>query len=306
MFYFRNYFLRTLKDEGPEGRSNVSKTGWIVQLFFQVAVHKKDCAFLEQIQSYLGVGKIHKHGHQSVILRVSSVKDLQVIIDHFYKYPLITNKLADYNLFKSAYSILINKEHLTQEGLYKLVSIKGSLNLGLSSELKSAFPDVTNIYKPSAGVLTNSTPKIPDPYWLAVFATWEGCFYVVAQKRSEFKTGYSFKLKFSIAQHVRDEDLLKSLITYFGGGILAPSAVPGYAARNYKNRETFELVFAKFTDIEQIVIPFFGKYPIGGAKSLDYQDFLKVFSIMKEKEHLTSEGALEILKIKEGMNTGRK
>jgi hypothetical protein len=27
---------------------------------------------------------------------------------------------------------------------------------------------------------------------------------------------------------------------------------------------------------------------------------------MKEKEHLTSEGALEILKIKEGMNTGRK
>jgi hypothetical protein len=87
-----------------------------------------------------------------------------VIIDHFYKYPLITNKLADYNLFKSAYSILINKEHLTQEGLYKLVSIKGSLNLGLSSELKSAFPDVTNIYKPSAGVLTNSTPKIPDPY----------------------------------------------------------------------------------------------------------------------------------------------
>jgi hypothetical protein len=87
-----------------------------------------------------------------------------VIIDHFDKYPLITKKLADYNLFKSAYSIIINKEHLTKEGLYKLVSIKGSLNLGLSSELKSAFPDVTIIDKSSAVALTNSTPKILDPY----------------------------------------------------------------------------------------------------------------------------------------------
>jgi len=91
-------------------------------------------------------------------------------MDHFYKYPLITKKLADYNLFKSAYSILLNKEHLTQEGLYKLVSIKGSLNSGLSSELKSAFPDVTYIYKLSAEVVTNSTPRVPDPYWLAGFA----------------------------------------------------------------------------------------------------------------------------------------
>jgi NADH:ubiquinone oxidoreductase subunit K len=274
-------------------RSKGSKTGWIVQLFFLVAVHQKDYALLEQIQSYFGVGKIHKHGPQSVILRVSSVKDLEVIIDHFYKYPLVTKKLADYNLFKLAHNIIINKEHLTQEGLYKLVSIKGSLNLGLSSDLKSAFPDVTNIDKSSV-VLTSSTPKIPDPYWLAGFATGEGCFYVVAQKRSEFKTGYSFKLKFSIAQHVRDEDLLRILITYFGGGIL------------YKNREIFELVFAKFTDIDNIIIPFFAKYPIGGAKYADYQDFCKVFSLMKEKEHLTPKGAVVILKIKEGMNTGRE
>jgi hypothetical protein len=35
----------------------------------------------------------------------------------------------------------------------------------------------------------------------------EGCFYVVAQKRETFKMGYSFKLKFSIAQHYRDEAL---------------------------------------------------------------------------------------------------
>jgi hypothetical protein len=83
----------------------------------------------------------------------------------------------------------------------------------------------------------------------------------VAQKRPEFKMGYSFKLKFSISQHNRDEILLRSLISYFGRGNI------------YKNRDTFELVFAKFTDIENIIIPFFAKYQIVGAKFLDYQDF---------------------------------
>jgi hypothetical protein len=43
---------------------------------------------------------------------------------------------------------MINKEHLIQEGLLKLVAIKGSLNLGLAPELQSAFPMVINADKP--------------------------------------------------------------------------------------------------------------------------------------------------------------
>jgi hypothetical protein len=54
----------------------------------------------------------------------------------------------------------MNKEHLTMEGLKRLVAIKGSINLGLSPELKSAFPDITNTEKP---LVKNHVPKIPDP-----------------------------------------------------------------------------------------------------------------------------------------------
>lgn len=272
-------------------RNKYCKTGWSIQLFFQIALHRKDVELLERIQNYFGVGKIHKHGPQSVILRISSIKDLTLLFNHFDKYPLITQKLADYNLFKLAYNIMINKEHLTKEGLLKIVAIKGSLNLGLAPELQSAFPMVTNADKP---LVTGSTQGLPNPNWLAGFATGEGCFYVVAQKRTSFKTGYSFKLKFSIAQHYRDEALLKSLIDYFGCGIL------------YKNRETFELVFTNFTEIKDKIIPFFVKYPVAGVKYLDFNDFCKVANIMSEdKGHLTFEGRDAILKIKEGMNTGR-
>jgi len=96
---------------------------------------------LEKIQSFLGVGKIHKHGKNSVQYRVESLKDLQVIVDHFDKYSLISAKVADYILFKKAFNIIKLQEHLTQEGLLKLIGIKASLNLGLTPSLKEAFPN---------------------------------------------------------------------------------------------------------------------------------------------------------------------
>jgi hypothetical protein len=37
------------------------------------------------------------------------------------------------------------KEHLTIEGLNKIVALKTSLNLGLSEELKTAFPEIIPI-----------------------------------------------------------------------------------------------------------------------------------------------------------------
>lgn len=39
-------------------------------------------------------------------------------------------------------------EHLTFEDLQKIVAIKASLNLGLSPQLKSAFPNIIPIPKP--------------------------------------------------------------------------------------------------------------------------------------------------------------
>ena len=41
-----------------------------------------------------------------------------------------------------------NKQHLTMEGLHKIVSFKKSLNLGLSDELNTAFPNIVVINRP--------------------------------------------------------------------------------------------------------------------------------------------------------------
>jgi hypothetical protein len=65
---------------------------------FKISLHKKDKALLEHIQNYFGVGRISKHGTDSLQYYVYSVKDLQVIISHCEEFGLITDKRADYEL----------------------------------------------------------------------------------------------------------------------------------------------------------------------------------------------------------------
>jgi hypothetical protein len=82
---------------------------------------------------------------------------LQLIINHFDKFSLKTKKLNDYKLFKLAFDIIINKEHLTREGINKLLSIKSFMNKGLSPKLKLAFPDISPLK------IESEFNKISDP-----------------------------------------------------------------------------------------------------------------------------------------------
>ena len=84
----------------------------------------------------------------SAIFAVESVKDLSLIINHFDKYPLITQKISDYLIFKQCYELIAKKEHLTETGLLKILSLKSSLNLGLPNTLKLAFPNTAPVIRP--------------------------------------------------------------------------------------------------------------------------------------------------------------
>jgi len=83
---------------------------------------------LNSIKSYFGVGNISIRANGSSVYYVQSIKDLDVILNHFDRYPLITLKHADYLLFKLAIDLIKNKEHLNSEGLRKLVAIRASIN----------------------------------------------------------------------------------------------------------------------------------------------------------------------------------
>jgi hypothetical protein len=88
----------------------------------------KDIALLYKIQSFFGVGKISiRTRNSSAVYAVKSLNDLiNVIIPNFIKYPLLTQKRVDFELFKLVCELMSNKEHSTMAGLIKIVSIKAS------------------------------------------------------------------------------------------------------------------------------------------------------------------------------------
>lgn len=68
-----------------------------------------------------------------------------IIIPHFEKYPLISQKQSDYIIFKNIIELINKDEHLTKDGLIKIINLKASLNWGLSDTLKISFLNSTKI-----------------------------------------------------------------------------------------------------------------------------------------------------------------
>ena len=167
--------------------------------------------------------------------------------------------------------------------------IKASMNKGLSYELNLAFPEITLVERSTIVIVDQ---VIKNPYWLAGFASGEGSFMVNLQS-STSNLGFQVKLVFQLTQHSRDIVLINSLIEFFGSGGV------------YKDREFIQFKISKFSDITEIVIPFFNKFQIMGIKSQDFNDFVKI-ELMKNKAHLTSEGLDKIRKIQIEMNKGRQ
>lgn len=111
-------------------KNKTRKLGSRVQTKFQLDVHIKDLNLLRQLQEYLdGIGSIHiSRDKNRVNFSVNSKKDLMKLINHLEKYPLQTQKAADFFLFKQAVELISNKAHITTEGLNQIVNIKSSMN----------------------------------------------------------------------------------------------------------------------------------------------------------------------------------
>jgi LAGLIDADG endonuclease len=110
---------------------------------------------------FSGTGSISiSKTRQSVSYSVKSIKDITtIIIPHFFKYKLLTQKAADFILFTKVVGFINTKAHLTSKGLHQILNIKASLNLGISENLKFYFNQITPVERPLV-----ETTNIPDPH----------------------------------------------------------------------------------------------------------------------------------------------
>ena len=274
------------------------KTKWRVLPVFIIKLHKKDLSILEDIKKTFHIGKIRKSGENCLQYVVESFKELQVIVNHFDNYPLVTAKGSDFLLFKQCFELIKNGEHLTEEGLLKIVTLKSSLNWGNSDKLTKAFPLVIPVKR-----LEYKFKGIPDPFWIAGFTSGDGSLQIRLRKLNT-KIGYRVSLLYSFHLHIRDLDVLKGLATYFSSN--SKNTITNEKKVSISEDKSVHLQIAKFIDINEKIIPFFEKYPIKGVKSLDFEDFKKVCKLIENKKHLTTLGIKAILDIKLNMNQNRK
>jgi len=255
---------------------------------FGIELHEKDYEILKQIQRFFGVGSIIRRirdGKPSIIYSVQSIIDLEkIIIPHFKKYPMLTQKQADFELFCLIIDLMIKKEHLTKDGLYKIMAIKASMNKGLSENIKFRFPEIIPISRP---IIKNQI--LSNPFWLVGFVDGEGCFYVKI-------TSKQIILVFSISQHIRDLALLNIIKNYLNCGIIE-------TVTTRPTQSTF--INYKFNDNLEKIIPFFKQHSLLSNKLLNFKDFDQIAQLIKNKEHLTSTGLDKIKFLKSRMNTKR-
>lgn len=193
--------------------SSKYKTKFHVEALYQIHLHLKDTPLLEKLQDYFGVGKIYTIKN-SVFYKVNSITQLSdSVIPHFDKYPLISQKSADYLLWKQIVLKMSRKEHLTLKGVEEIIALRANLNLGLAPNLKSIFPFVVSVPRPIASNL-----EIKDPNWIVGFAEGEGSFLIKKATNGKSKAGFQYSLIINIAQHSRDLDLMKKIQIFLDCG----------------------------------------------------------------------------------------
>src|SRR5690606_23512156 len=108
-------------------KNSALNLGWRIRAKFRIELHIRDIELLYAIKHFFnGVGHIRLITTRDLVAYEVERKEelINVVIPHFIKYPLISQKAADFELFKLAVEMIKNKEHLTKEGLLKIINIK--------------------------------------------------------------------------------------------------------------------------------------------------------------------------------------
>lgn len=264
--------------------SKMSKLDWAVIGSFQIRLHSKDLLILKEIQKFFGgIGKINiLPKDQSITYLVRDMKSLtNVIIPHFDNYPLQSAKKIDYGLWKEYILLMANKEHLTQAGLEKIISIKGAINNGLPDKLINAFSHVKVLTRPEFIV---SKEKL-NPYWISGFTEGDGSF--------TFSTGTSLYACYEISLHKRDEPLLLKINEFFD----SKGNVRSYGAMTSAKYN----ITAK-SDLNSLIIPHFNRYSLFGVKLHNYLIWRNMVELITNKLHLTPEGKAKLIELKSTLN----
>ena len=116
-------------------RNSTTKLGWQIMPEFVVTQGEKSINTLKKLQSFFGCGRIFVNrrydNHKENLYRfcVRSFIDLKErIIPFFQKYKLQTAKAKDFEIFAIIIGLMTKREHLSEEGIKKIITLATKMN----------------------------------------------------------------------------------------------------------------------------------------------------------------------------------
>jgi len=131
-----------------------------------------------------------------------------------------------------------------------------------------------------------------DPNYISGLTQSDGSFFVVISKNSKAKLGLRVRPTFTITQDLDSISVLEEVQKYFNCGKI------------YINQKTYsaEYVVNSLTDLQNIIIPHFYKYPVFLSKEPPALFLVSIVDILTKKEHYNKETPAEFIKLVYSMN----
>ncbi len=104
--------------------------GWEVKPSFSVSQNEERAQVLKLIQEYFNCGSIRRdYSDKTLKFETRNLQNLTAkIIPHFRKFPLLSDKQKDFEIFAKVCELVAQKEHLRSRGLREIVDLAFQMN----------------------------------------------------------------------------------------------------------------------------------------------------------------------------------
>ena len=236
-------WLVGLVDGGGSFSFNKSNNKWT--LYFKIGQSVYNLRLLYRVKSIIGVGSVSIQNNDAEFRVWKLDHIIQYVIPIFDKYPLLTSKYYNYNLFKEAANIISNKTLGTAEKDAQLIELKGRMKPEdyISPAWSIIDYKVLNLTDAEAVICKN---------WVTGFTETEGRFYLVVNEKVH---------AFEVAEK-RDLIVCQAL---------------GYIFRaNVITKKTYNTVVTTKTSSIFHIVQYFHR-TIKGIKTLEYRIWARSF-----------------------------
>jgi hypothetical protein len=143
----------------------------------------------------------------------------------------------------------------------------------------------------------NQQERLRVAGWITGFVDGEGCFAVPMHRNPTSSVGWQVQPQFVVVQSAPSVRALEALRDYFGCGRINVNR-----RRDNHREPLYRYIVRRFSNLDEIIVPFFQTYRLRTAKRENFDKFVDVLELMKQRRHLDLDGLMEIARIVETMN----